>query len=84
MDNVERAIWQDVHIHESGCWGFTGPRWCSVIRLLADLAGESLPVNKKMFRMPECTLGSECVNPEHVGTSRDLAARQERTSSKRE
>ncbi len=75
MDAVERAIWQDVVLQENDCWRWKGASDCSVIRLLAELGGKPLPVNTRLYRMPECQLGKECVNPEHVGTSEQWVAR---------
>lgn len=76
MDNIEGAIWADVHQHESGCWTWSGQSGCNIIRLLAELSGNPLPANRKMYRMPECKLDSaECVNPEHVGTYQDWLCR---------
>lgn len=69
IDPVEQAIWDDVEKCENGCWRWHGPEGCNIIRLLAELCGNALPAGVKMFRMPECCMGSVCVNPGHVGTS---------------
>lgn len=75
MDAVERAIWTDIDTHECGCWTWKWPSGCNIVRLLAELVGNPLPVNMKMYRMPECEMGSDCVNPEHVGSSEQWMAR---------
>jgi hypothetical protein len=71
MDAIEQAIWADVEKHEDedGCWTWSKPSGCNVIRLLAELSGKPLPAGRKMYRMPECLTGAKCVNPEHVGTA---------------
>lgn len=69
MDGVEQAIMADVERHDNGCWTWTGPKGCNIIRRLAELSAKPLPANRRMYRMPECELGAECVNPEHVGTA---------------
>jgi hypothetical protein len=82
MDNVERAIWNDVEKQENGCWTWSGPSGCSIVRLLSKLCENELPAGRKMYRMPECELGASCVNPYHVGTSEEWMAqvrRQRRT-----
>jgi hypothetical protein len=71
MDAVEQAIWADVHEHENRCWTWSGPTGCSIIRLLAKLCENELPEGRKMYRMPDCELGKNCVSPYHVGTSED-------------
>ena len=38
MDAVERAIWNDVEMHENGCWTWSRPAECNLIRLLAELS----------------------------------------------
>lgn len=76
MDAIEEAIWHDVEMHDSGCWTWRGHSGCNIIRLLAELSGNPLPVGTKMFRMPECAMQSaSCVNPSHVGTYEQWAAR---------
>jgi hypothetical protein len=79
IDAVEQAIWNDVQKHEDGCWTWNGPTGCSIIRLLARLCDHSLPVGVKMYRMPECDMGADCVNPFHVGTSEEWMARMRRS-----
>jgi hypothetical protein len=76
MDAIEQAIWNDVEVHECGCWSWWGASGCSIIRLLAELAGNPLPVGTRMYRMPECKMQSACcVNPDHVGTNEEWEAR---------
>ena len=70
-DDVEDAIWRDVLKHASGCWTWTGPKICRVVCILADMTGNPLPIGRKMYRMPHCSLGIQCVNPQHVGTGED-------------
>jgi hypothetical protein len=75
-DNVEEAIWADVQRHENGCWGWPGRKpECNIIRLLADLSGKPLPALRRMYRMPGCALGKQCVNPDHVGTAEEWMLR---------
>jgi hypothetical protein len=31
-----------------------------------------LPAGEKLYPMPDCTLGKDCVNPNHLGTSADF------------
>ncbi len=75
MDVVERAVWNDVEMHENGCWTWSRRAECNIIQLLAELSGNPLPMNSKLYRMPDCGLGRNCVNPEHVGTSERWIAR---------
>jgi hypothetical protein len=75
LDAVERAIWADVQRHENGCWTWAGQSGCNIIRLLADLSGKPLPVLRRMYRMPKCELGKDCVNPDHVGTAEEWMLR---------
>jgi hypothetical protein len=70
--------WDDVaaHIerHEGGCWTWDGtPVDGNVYRVVAEALGAPLPTGKgKLFRMPGCTLGKPCVNPNHFGTGEDF------------
>jgi hypothetical protein len=64
-----------VHIerHDSGCWTWSGaPMECNVYRYVAEAQGTPLPAGPKLYRMPGCTLGKECVNPNHLGTGADF------------
>lgn len=81
MDAVEQAIWADVDKHDSGCWTWTGASGCNIIRLLAELSRDPLPANRKMYRMPECTMGKDCVNPDHVGTMQQWRSQIRRSKS---
>ncbi len=74
MDKLEDAIWKDVEKRECGCWLWNGPTVCKVVRVLAELMGNPLPAGRKMYRMPHCIIGAECVNPAHCGTSEDYMA----------
>jgi len=74
MDN---AYWNvvDAHIkrHECGCWTWAGaPLDFNVYRFVAESCGAPLPSRQKLYRMPDCKLGKECVNPNHLGTGRDF------------
>lgn len=70
MQDVDKAIWDSVTEHPCGCWSFSGPRdICNVIPLLAELAGEPLPEGRTLYRLPDCQMGSACVNPKHFGTA---------------
>lgn len=71
MNKLEDAIWRDVEKHENGCWTWSGPKICKVTRVLAELLGNPLPYGRKLYRMPDCVMGAECVNPAHCGTSED-------------
>ena len=76
MDAIERTIWNDVEMHENGCWTWKGFAGCNIIRLLADFSGKPLPLATKLYRMPECSMqNASCVNPDHVGTGRQLRHR---------
>ena len=75
LDAVERAIWADVQRHENGCWTWVGQSGCNIIRLLAEMSGKPLPLLRRMYRMPGCVLGKDCVNPEHVGTAEEWMLR---------
>jgi hypothetical protein len=68
--------WDDIepHIkrHESGCWTWDGSPVEGVFRIVAEALGASLPSrNGKYYRMPDCTVGKKCVNPNHIGTIED-------------
>ncbi len=59
--------------HANGCWTWIGSQLpCNIFRYVADRCGTPLPLGQKLFRMPECKLGKECVNPEHIGTGVDF------------
>jgi hypothetical protein len=74
----------EAHIerHEGGCWTWVGaPMTCNVYCFVAEAYGAPLPVGLgKLYRMPDCRLGKECVNPNHIGTGEDfvLAVKGER------
>jgi hypothetical protein len=75
MDNASN--WNDVaaHIdrHDSGCWTWSGaPVEGNVYRVIAEAYGAPLPAGPKLYRMPDCKLGKECVNPNHLGTGADF------------
>jgi hypothetical protein len=76
MDNT--SDWGEVEAniarHESGCWTWVGaPTTCNVYRFVAEAYGAPLPFGLgKLYRMPDCTLGKECVNPNHIGTGEDF------------
>jgi hypothetical protein len=69
--------WGDVEVnikrHESGCWTWIGPPLeCNVYRFVAEAYGAPLPNGHgKLYRMPCCTLGRKCVNPNHIGSRDD-------------
>ncbi len=68
--------WNDVEAHierrEGGCWTWDGsPVACNVYRLVAEAYGAPLPTGRKLYRMPGCKLGKDCVNPNHIGTGED-------------
>src|ERR1700694_1532977 len=74
MDNAKH--WSDVeaHIrrHNSGCWAWSGaPVEGNVYRFVAEAYGAPLPAGQKLYRMPNCKLGKQCVNPNHLGTGAD-------------
>jgi hypothetical protein len=56
--------------HKSGCWTWVGaPMTCNVYRYVAEALGAPLPNGHgKLYRMPNCTVGRKCVNPNHIGT----------------
>jgi hypothetical protein len=66
----------EAHIerHEGGCWTWVGaPMTCNVYCFVAEAYGAPLPVGLgKLYRMPDCRLGKECVNPNHIGTGEDF------------
>jgi hypothetical protein len=70
--------WGDVkaHIerHESGCWTWDGtPIDGNVYRIVAEACGIYFPVGRRqLYRMPDCKLGTECVNPGHIGAGADF------------
>jgi hypothetical protein len=64
-----------VHIdrRENGCWTWSGsPVEGNVYRIVAEAYEAPLPAGQKLYRMPGCTLGKECVNPNHLGTGADF------------
>jgi hypothetical protein len=69
--------WENIepHIerHESGCWSWDGtPVEGKVFRVVAEAYGAPLPnAQVNLYRMPDCTLGMRCVNPNHIGTRAD-------------
>jgi hypothetical protein len=74
MDNA--SDWKDIESHierrEDGCWTWDGsPLDGNVYRVIAEAYGAPLPAGQKMYGMPNCTLGKECVNPSHLGTGAD-------------
>ena len=74
MDNAYNWHEVEVHIerHESGCWTWDGaPLYGNVYRIVAEAYGTPLPAGQKLYRMPDCKLGKECVNPNHLGTGAD-------------
>jgi hypothetical protein len=74
MDNASGWNEVDPHIvrHDSGCWTWDGsPVEGNVYRVVAKAYGAPLPT-EKLYRMPDCTLGKECVNPNHLGTAADF------------
>jgi hypothetical protein len=72
--------WDDVeaHIerHEGGCWTWDGSSVDgNVYRVVAEAYGAPLPVGRgKLYRMPDCTMGKECVNPNHICTGEDFVS----------
>jgi len=71
--NDWRSIEVHIERHESGCWTWDGsPLDGNVYRIVAEAYGAPLP-DTNLFRMPGCTLGKECVNPNHIGTEADFA-----------
>jgi hypothetical protein len=65
--------WDEIepHIvrHASGCRTWDGSPAEGVFRLVSEALGIPLPSrNGKCYRMPDCTMGKECVNPNHVGS----------------
>jgi hypothetical protein len=75
MDNA--FGWSDVEPHierrnDSGCWTWDGtPLEGNVYRFVAEAYGAPLPT-EKLYRMPDCKLGKQCVNPNHLGTGADF------------
>ena len=74
----DTSDWNDVekHIerHEGGCWTWDGsPLDGNVYRFVADAYGAPIPNGHgKLYRMPDCTVGRKCVNPDHLGTGEDF------------
>jgi hypothetical protein len=69
--------WDEVAAHierrEDGCWTWDGsPLEGNVYRVVAQAYGAPLPAGPKLYRMPQCTLGKDCVNPNHIGTGADF------------
>ena len=76
MDNT--YSWSDLESHierrEDGCWTWDGfALEGNVYRVIAEAYGAALPGGQKMYRMPGCTLGKDCVNPNHIGAREDFA-----------
>jgi hypothetical protein len=75
---MNNSNWNDIeaHIarHDGGCWTWDGtPVDGNVYRIVAEACGIYFPVGRgKLYRMPECKLGTECVNPSHIGTGADF------------
>jgi hypothetical protein len=69
--------WDEVAAHierrnYSGCWTWDGsPLDGNVYRFVAEAYGAPLPT-EKLYRMPDCKLGKQCVNPNHLGTGADF------------
>jgi hypothetical protein len=76
MDNTNDWGEVETHIerHEGGCWTWDGtPVDGNVYRVVAEACGILFPVGRgRLYRMPECKLGKECVNPNHLGTGEDF------------
>src|ERR1700687_5854648 len=75
MDNANSRSDVEPHIerHDSGCWIWDGsPREGNVYRIIAIAYGAPLPAGLKLYRMPDCKLGKECVNPNHLGTGAEF------------
>ncbi len=75
MDNT--YDWFDIepHIekHKNGCWTWLGALLeGNIYRLVAEACGCPLPAGQKLFRMPDCALEKNCINPAHLGTSVDF------------
>jgi hypothetical protein len=71
----ESNDWSSVEVnikrHDSGCWTWAGaPMERNVYRYIAEVHGTPLPTSK-LYRMPECRIGHDCVNPGHLGTGED-------------
>jgi hypothetical protein len=75
---MNNSNWNDLepHIerHEGGCWTWDGtPIDGNVYLIVAEACGIYFPVGRgELYRMPECKLGKECVNPSHIGTGADF------------
>ena len=75
MDETHNWDAVEPHIirHPSGCWVWDGfPVAGNIYRVIAEAVGCPLPVGQKMYRMPECQIGRDCVNPNHLGTGADF------------
>jgi hypothetical protein len=73
MDNTSNWNEVEAHIvrHDSGCWTWDGtPVEGNVYRVVAEVYGAPLSA-EKLYRMPDCKLGKQCVNPNHLGTGAD-------------
>jgi len=73
---MDTSDWGGVEGHierrECGCWVWDGaPVDGNVYRIVAEAYGAPLPI-EKLYRMPDCKLGKECVNPNHLGTGADF------------
>jgi hypothetical protein len=44
----------------------------NIYRVVAEAYGVPLPAGQKLYRMPGCTVGRKCVNPNHLGTGEDF------------
>ena len=75
MDNAYDWFDMEPHVvrHDSGCWSWDGfPLDGNIYRAVAEACGCPLPAGEKLFRMPDCALGKDCINPMHLGTSVDF------------
>jgi hypothetical protein len=68
------AVAAHIERHAGGCWTWDGsPVAGNIFRMVAEAYGAPLPVRRgKLYRMPDCTVGRNCVNPNHLGTARDF------------
>lgn len=75
MDNTSDRSAVEAHIErrdEGGCWTWDGsPVEGNLYRIIAEAYGAPLATGK-LYRMPACMLGKECVNPNHIGTGADF------------
>jgi hypothetical protein len=61
-------VFNNILLTESGCWQWVGePTTTKMHVYVAELCHATLPRGQK-YRMPDCVLGDECLNPSHVGT----------------